>query len=478
MPRPSRSPGGRSRSAKRLSARSIPTVATYYNNLAALLQAQGKYAEAEPLFRRAIEIDEKTLGKDHPDVATRYNNLAFLLQDPGQVCRGRAALSAGDRDRRKDSRQGASRPLRLGTTISPLLLQAQGKYAEAEPLFRRAIEIGEKTLGKEHPDVATATTISPLASGPGQVCRGRAALSAGDRDRRKGSRQGASRRCDLLQQSRLIASGPGQVCRGRAALSAGYRDWRKDSRQGASRRCDRLQQSRLYCFRTRANMPRPSRSSAGHRDRRKGSRQGASRRCDRLQQSRHCFRPRASMPRPSRSFGGRSRSAKRLSARSIPTLRPVQQSRHFASGPGQVCRGRAALSAGHRDRRKDSRQGASRRCDPATTISPYCFRTRASMPRPSRSIGGPSRYFNPNLARSIQTLSTAKENYDRLQKLKDQNSGNPAGNALRWDRSSSSASTRPIAPRRIGSPGPSRRQGTRSRSMTGRFRRAATRRCG
>ena len=41
--------------------------------------------EAEPLYRRAIEIGEKVLGKDHPDVATSYNNLAMLLQGPGQV---------------------------------------------------------------------------------------------------------------------------------------------------------------------------------------------------------------------------------------------------------------------------------------------------------------------------------------------------------------------------------------------------------
>jgi tetratricopeptide (TPR) repeat protein len=40
--------------------------------------------DAEPLHRRAIEIDEKILGKEHPDVATRYNNLAVLLQDQGR----------------------------------------------------------------------------------------------------------------------------------------------------------------------------------------------------------------------------------------------------------------------------------------------------------------------------------------------------------------------------------------------------------
>lgn len=48
------------------------------NNLAALYQAQGRYAEAEPLKKRSMEIFEKTLGKHHPDVATTLNNLASL----------------------------------------------------------------------------------------------------------------------------------------------------------------------------------------------------------------------------------------------------------------------------------------------------------------------------------------------------------------------------------------------------------------
>ena len=39
------------------------------NNLAQLLQATNRLAEAEPLMRRALAIDEKSFGPDHPDVA-------------------------------------------------------------------------------------------------------------------------------------------------------------------------------------------------------------------------------------------------------------------------------------------------------------------------------------------------------------------------------------------------------------------------
>ena len=34
---------------------------------------------AEPLYRRALAIDEKSFGPEHPNVAIRLNNLALLL---------------------------------------------------------------------------------------------------------------------------------------------------------------------------------------------------------------------------------------------------------------------------------------------------------------------------------------------------------------------------------------------------------------
>ena len=41
---------------------------------------QGKYEEAEPLYRRSLAIDEKVYGPDHPEVATDLNNWAVLLE--------------------------------------------------------------------------------------------------------------------------------------------------------------------------------------------------------------------------------------------------------------------------------------------------------------------------------------------------------------------------------------------------------------
>jgi len=130
-----------------------PDLASGYRNLAGLLQDQGKYDQAEPLIRRAIEIDEKALGKDHPNLASDYNNLAGLLQAQGKYDQAEPLIRRAieiEKALGKDHPDLASDYNNLAE-----LLRAQGKYDQAEPLFRRAIEIAEKVLGKDHPHVAT-----------------------------------------------------------------------------------------------------------------------------------------------------------------------------------------------------------------------------------------------------------------------------------------------------------------------------------
>ena len=80
--------------------------------LAQTYKAQGRYAEAEPLFKRALGIMEKALGPDHPHVATVLHGLATLYGD-------------------------------------------QGRYAKAVPLHKRALVIRERVLGPDDPAVAT-----------------------------------------------------------------------------------------------------------------------------------------------------------------------------------------------------------------------------------------------------------------------------------------------------------------------------------
>jgi tetratricopeptide (TPR) repeat protein len=61
--------------------RPLPTLAAgTLNNLAALYYLQGRYAQAEPLYKRSLAIMEKALGPDHPDVALSLENLAALYR--------------------------------------------------------------------------------------------------------------------------------------------------------------------------------------------------------------------------------------------------------------------------------------------------------------------------------------------------------------------------------------------------------------
>lgn len=85
-------------------------------------------------------------GHDHPDVASALNN-SGVVEEPGESHHNFPEIFSG--------------PLLvelfvvLGGSLAhhTPLLPTQGKYEEADPLYLRAIEIGEKTLGPDHPDL-------------------------------------------------------------------------------------------------------------------------------------------------------------------------------------------------------------------------------------------------------------------------------------------------------------------------------------
>ena len=75
-----------------------PLVTMILDHLALLYTSQGRYAEAEPLFKRALAIREKALGPDHPDVASCLNNLAILYKEQGRYAEAEPLLQAGAGD--------------------------------------------------------------------------------------------------------------------------------------------------------------------------------------------------------------------------------------------------------------------------------------------------------------------------------------------------------------------------------------------
>ncbi len=139
---------------------SPPTVASTINNLAALYDEQGKYADAEGLYKRALAIREKALGKDHRDVAHTLHNLGVVYKEQGKYADAEGlyerALSILEKTLGKDHPE-------VATSLSSLagVYKDEGKYADAEGLYKRALAIREKALGKDHP--AVAQTLANLA---------------------------------------------------------------------------------------------------------------------------------------------------------------------------------------------------------------------------------------------------------------------------------------------------------------------------
>ncbi|HBB30389.1 MAG TPA: kinesin, partial [Cyanobacteria bacterium UBA9273] len=79
----------------RLLGENHPDVAGSLNNLALLYKSQGRYSEAEPLYRQALAMRQELLGQRHPDVATSLNNLALLYQAKGDTTHAIEYLTQG-----------------------------------------------------------------------------------------------------------------------------------------------------------------------------------------------------------------------------------------------------------------------------------------------------------------------------------------------------------------------------------------------
>ena len=55
------------------------------NNLGVLYTEQGKYEQAELLFRRALTLREQHFGKYHPEIARTLHDLAIFYQKQGNL---------------------------------------------------------------------------------------------------------------------------------------------------------------------------------------------------------------------------------------------------------------------------------------------------------------------------------------------------------------------------------------------------------
>jgi hypothetical protein len=128
------------------------------NQLESCLTALGRYVEAEPYCRRALNLAERAFGPEHPETLTMLNNLARFLERTGHHAEAEPLHR-----RVLEIRERVLGPDHPHTLISfgnlGRLLEAGGQHAEAERCCRRALEGFERILGRDHAFTLTAVSI-------------------------------------------------------------------------------------------------------------------------------------------------------------------------------------------------------------------------------------------------------------------------------------------------------------------------------
>src|SRR5205823_6597030 len=119
-----------------------PALSSSWNELGSLYRQQGDNEQAVAAFRHGVEIDEQTLGPENIGTLTEVINIAQALAFDG---RGDEAAPYLDRVEATLARQNLAPNQNLNVKWTrTLVLNAQGKYAEAAKLAKDSL--GESTL--------------------------------------------------------------------------------------------------------------------------------------------------------------------------------------------------------------------------------------------------------------------------------------------------------------------------------------------
>jgi tetratricopeptide repeat protein len=113
-------------------------VARNVSNLANLCHAQGWYAEAEPLYTRALGIPEKALQDGRSRRQTNRRAEAEALEVRAK-CDRRQARAREQVELNEERRAGPDPVLAYGLDQAGLACQLQGKDADAEGLYLRSL---------------------------------------------------------------------------------------------------------------------------------------------------------------------------------------------------------------------------------------------------------------------------------------------------------------------------------------------------
>ena len=147
-------PDGPAAIARKALGENHPDTAESYDDVAANFNAQGRYAESQPMYERALAIWRKAVARPS-DTARGLQRRGVQPQCAGPVCRGPGHLlerAAQPLNKAAGEEQTPDTATSYNNVAANLI--AQREYADAQPLLERALAIRRRALGQNHPDTA------------------------------------------------------------------------------------------------------------------------------------------------------------------------------------------------------------------------------------------------------------------------------------------------------------------------------------
>jgi len=122
-------------------------------SLAQLLEAQGRYTEAERTMERVVDISVRTCGCEDEATALEMHGLANIKKGQGKYAEAEVLFVASLKVLER-----AGHGMKYAAVLNNFagLLEELKRYEEAEQMHRQALGVYERNLGPEHPFVGTA----------------------------------------------------------------------------------------------------------------------------------------------------------------------------------------------------------------------------------------------------------------------------------------------------------------------------------
>jgi len=131
------------------------------HGLGDLYSVQGRHADAEAMYDRALRGSEKALGPDHPSTLKTIHNVGAVYHEQGQLVKAETMYERALRG--KEKALGPDHPSTLDT-IGNLgtVYFLRDQLSDAKAMYERALRGKEKALGPDHP--STLDTIDHLGT--------------------------------------------------------------------------------------------------------------------------------------------------------------------------------------------------------------------------------------------------------------------------------------------------------------------------